>query len=36
MNALNTLLLGARATLFWAGSIPSTLLAGLLAPLAWL
>lgn len=36
MNALNTLLLGARATLFWAGSIPITLLAGLLAPLAWL
>ena len=36
MNALNTLLLGTRATLFWAGSLPSTLLAGLLAPLAWL
>ncbi len=35
MNALNTLWLGARATLFWIGSIPSTLLAGLLVPLAW-
>jgi len=35
MNALNTLWLGTRATLFWIGSIPSTLLAGLLTPLAW-
>lgn len=35
MNALNTLWLGARAALYWAGSVPSTLLAGLLTPLAW-
>lgn len=36
MNALNTLWLGTRATVFWIGSAISTLLAGLLAPLLWL
>lgn len=36
MNALNTLWLGTRATVFWIGSIISTLLAGLLMPLLWL
>lgn len=35
MNALNTLWLGARATVFWIGSAISTVLAGLLLPLGW-
>lgn len=33
---MNTLWLGTRATVFWIGSIISTLLAGLLMPLLWL
>ncbi|MEB4591084.1 lysophospholipid acyltransferase family protein [Candidatus Thiothrix sp. Deng01] len=36
MKTLDTLWLGARATLFWIGFALSTLLAGMLAPLAWL
>jgi len=36
MNALTTLWLGTRATVFWIGSAISTVLAGLLAPLLWL
>lgn len=36
MNALYKLWLGTRATVFWVGFALSTLLAGLLTPLAWL
>ncbi|WGZ94035.1 MAG: lysophospholipid acyltransferase family protein [Candidatus Thiothrix putei] len=36
MNALNTLWLGTRAAIFWVGFAISTLLAGLLTPVAWL
>lgn len=36
MNALNTLWLSIRAAIFWVGFAISTLLAGLLTPLAWL
>lgn len=35
MNALNTLWLSLRATIFWVGSAISILLAGLLLPMAW-
>lgn len=36
MTLINTLWLGSRATVFWIGSAVSTVLAGLLTPLAWL
>lgn len=36
MTLINTLWLGSRATVFWIGSAISTVLAGLLTPLAWL